>query len=59
MIIGLLELLGIGKAVLAQSEWFGAQAEVYLFVGAVFFVLCYTMSQASYRLETSLGVGTR
>jgi ABC-type amino acid transport system permease subunit len=28
-------------------------------VGAVFFVLCYAMSQASYRLERALGVGTR
>jgi len=59
VIIGLLELLGIGRAVLAQSEWFGAQLEVYVFVAAVFFVMCYAMSQASYRLETAMGVGTR
>lgn len=58
-IIGLLELLGIGRAVLAQSESFGAHLEVYVFIGAVFFVLCYAMSQASYRLEAVLGVGTR
>lgn len=58
-IIGLLELLGIGSAVLAQSESFGANMEVYAFVAAVFFVLCYAMSQASYRLERVLGVGTR
>lgn len=58
-IIGLLELLGIGRAVLAQTEWFGAQLEVYLFIAAVFFVLCYTMSLASYRLEEALGVGKR
>jgi general L-amino acid transport system permease protein len=58
-ILGLLEILGIGRAVLAQSQWFGAQMEVYAFVAAVFFVLCYTMSQASYRLEEALGVGQR
>ena len=58
-IIGLLELLGIGRAVLAQPQWFGAQLEVYAFVATVFFVLCYTMSQASYRLEAALGVGKR
>jgi general L-amino acid transport system permease protein len=58
-IIGLLELLGIGGAVLAQSESFGANMEVYAFVALVFFVLCYAMSQASYRLERSLGVGSR
>lgn len=57
--VGLLELVGIGRAVLAQPESVGAQLEVYVFIGAVFFVLCYTMSQASYRLETALGVGRR
>jgi general L-amino acid transport system permease protein len=58
-IIGLTELVGIGNAVLAQSESFGASMEVYAFVAVVFFVLCYAMSQASYRLERALGVGTR
>jgi general L-amino acid transport system permease protein len=58
-IIGLLELLGISRAVLAQSESFGAQMEVYVFIAVVFFILCYAMSQASYRLERQLGVGTR
>jgi len=59
VIVGLLELLGIGRAVLAQPQWFGAQLEVYVFVAAVFFVLCSALSRASYRLEASLGVGTR
>jgi len=56
---GLLELLGIGQAVLAQRQWAGAYVEVYLFISAVFFVMCYAMSQASYRLETAMGVGKR
>jgi general L-amino acid transport system permease protein len=58
-IIGLLEILGISRAILAQPDSFGAQMEVYVFIAAVFFVLCYAMSQASYRLERALGVGTR
>ncbi len=56
---GLLELLGIGQAVLAQTQWVGAYMEIYVFISAVFFVMCYTMSQASYRLEAAMGVGTR
>lgn len=56
---GLLELLGIGRAVVAQPAWIGAQLEVYIFISAVFFFLCYIMSQASYRLESELGVGKR
>ena len=58
-IIGLAELLGIGQAILAQPESLGAHLEVFAFAGAVFFVLCYAMSQASYRLERALGVGSR
>jgi general L-amino acid transport system permease protein len=59
VIVGLLEILGIGRAVLAQPEWIGTAFEVYFFVAVVFFVLCYTLSQASYRLEKELGVGER
>jgi general L-amino acid transport system permease protein len=59
VIVSLLELLGIGRAVLAQPEWLGTDFEVYVFVAAVFFVLCYALSQASYRLEHELGVGER
>ena len=58
-IIGLLEILGIGRAVLAQPAWLGTAFEVYLFVAVVFFVLAYTLSQASYRLEKELGIGER
>jgi general L-amino acid transport system permease protein len=58
-IIGLAELLGIGQAILAQPESLGAHLEVFVFIGAIFFVLCYAMSQASYRLERVLGVGQR
>ncbi len=58
-IVGLLELLGIGRAILAQPQSLGAHLEVYGFIGVVFFVLCYAMSQASYSLERAMGVGTR
>lgn len=58
-IVALLELLGVGKSVLAQPEFLGLQTEVYIFVAAVFFVFSYAMSFASYRLEEALGVGKR
>lgn len=59
LIVGLLDLLSVGRSVLAQPEFMGLQTEVYLFVAAVFFVFSYAMSYASYRLETALGVGKR
>jgi general L-amino acid transport system permease protein len=58
-IIGLSELLGIGRAILAQPASLGAHLEVFAFTAVIFFVLCYAMSQASYRLERALGVGSR
>jgi general L-amino acid transport system permease protein len=56
---GLLELLGIGRRVVAQPSWIGAEVEVYAFISVLFFFMCYVMSQASYRLEEELGVGKR
>ncbi len=58
-IMGLLELLGIGKAVLANPAYMGLQREVYLFVAVVYGVFSYAMSYASRRLEIALGVGER
>jgi general L-amino acid transport system permease protein len=54
VIVGLLELMGIAKAVLAQPDFLGLQAEVYLFVALVYAVFCYLMSNLSQRLERRL-----
>jgi general L-amino acid transport system permease protein len=54
LIIGLFELLGISRAILANPQFIGRYAEVYLFIGLIFWVLCYAMSWGSRRLEQSL-----
>jgi general L-amino acid transport system permease protein len=60
LIVGLLELLAIGKAVLESNvEWKLLNMEVYVFIAAVFWVFNYAMSYASRRLEVALGVGER
>ena len=60
IIVGLLELLAVGKAVLnSNTEWLLLDKEVYLFIAAVFWVFTYSMSYASRQLEKSLGVGER
>lgn len=58
-IFALLELTGIARSILAQPEFIGKYAEVYLFVGVIYWVFCYSMSLASRRLEKQLGVGQR
>jgi general L-amino acid transport system permease protein len=60
VIVGLLDLLAVGKAVVqGNPEWLARQAEVYLFVAMVFWIFTFSMSFASRRLETALGVGKR
>ncbi len=59
IIVGLLELLGIAKAVTGQKEFIGLHKEVYAFAAIIFFIFCYLMSYISRRLEQALGVGER
>ena len=56
-IIGLIDLLGVAKSVIANPDWLGLQAEVYLFAAVIYFIFCYAMSYASQDIETDLGVG--
>lgn len=58
-IVGLLDLVGIGRTVLAQPEFLGTQREVYAFISLLYWVLSYGMSYLSQKLEESLGVGKR
>lgn len=58
-IVGLTDLLGMGKNIISNPEFLGTQMEVFLFVALVFLVFCNMMSYASRRIESSLGVGKR
>jgi general L-amino acid transport system permease protein len=58
-IVGLLDLVGIAKTVLAQPEFLGLQREVYVFISLLYWVFSYGMSYLSQQLEERLGVGTR
>jgi general L-amino acid transport system permease protein len=58
--IAVLEFLAVGRSILqANPAYVGLQAEVYIFIAAVFWIFCYLMSYASQRLEVALGVGER
>ncbi len=59
VMVGLLDLLGVAKAVTGQQQWIGTQKEVYAFAGVIYFITCSVMSHASRRLEKQLGVGER
>ncbi|MDJ0719215.1 MAG: amino acid ABC transporter permease [Prochloraceae cyanobacterium] len=50
-IVGLVDLLGISQSILANPKYLGRSAELYLFLGLIYWVCCYSMSIASRRLE--------
>jgi general L-amino acid transport system permease protein len=56
-IVGLLDLLAICQSITKQREFLGTVREVYLFAAVFYFVVSFSMSQASRRLEQRLGVG--
>ncbi|MEG4119686.1 amino acid ABC transporter permease [Microcoleus sp. N9_B4] len=58
-LFGMLELIGISRAVLANPSYVGRYAEVYIFVGIIYWVFCYSMSLASRKIERTLGVSQR
>ena len=58
-LFGILELVGISRTVLANPAYSGRYAEVYVFIGVIYWVFCYSMSLASRKLEQTLGVGQR
>jgi len=58
--VAVLEFLSIGRSILqANPEYIGLQAEVYIFIAAVFWIFSYLMSYASQKIEAALGVGER
>jgi general L-amino acid transport system permease protein len=59
VIIGLTELVGTGRALLAVTTYLHDVREVYVFLLVVYFVFSYAMSSASRRLERRLGLGER
>lgn len=58
-LVGLLDLVGIARGVLANPAYIGRQIEVYAFIAVVYWVFSYGMAYASHRLEKALGVGQR
>jgi general L-amino acid transport system permease protein len=58
-LVGLFDLLGIARVILANPDWLGTQQEVYLVVGGIYWIFSYAMSYTSRQLEVTLGTGNR
>lgn len=58
-IIGLFDVLRVGRSVLAQEEWLGTHREVFLFAFFIYWGFNMAFSYGSRRLEQATGVGKR
>ncbi|RUM06186.1 amino acid ABC transporter permease [Rhizobium chutanense] len=54
MFIGLLDPIALAAAIRANTDWQGIYWELFIFIGAVFFVFCFSMSRYSMYLERRL-----
>jgi general L-amino acid transport system permease protein len=52
--IGILDLLTSSKTAMADPIWQGVSTEIYIVVGMIYFVFCYTMSAYSRGVERTL-----
>jgi general L-amino acid transport system permease protein len=52
--IGLLDPIGLSNAIRADSDWTGIYWELFIFIGALFFIVCFSMSRYSQYLERRL-----
>jgi len=57
LIIGLFELLGIVQSALSDPNWLGYATEGYVFTAVVFWIICFSLSRYSQRLERRLHTG--
>ena len=55
-IIGMLDLIGISTSIVSNPKYLDGSAQVLFFEGAIYFVLCFSISKASMVLEKKLGV---
>jgi len=58
-IVGLLELLGLSRSVLANPQFVGRNAEIYCFIGVLYWLFCSAMSWGSRQLEKNLNTEHR
>ena len=52
--IGLFDPLGIASAIRASTDWNGIYWELFIFIGAMFFIFCFSMGRYSLYLERLL-----
>lgn len=58
-LVGLLDLVGIVRGIMANQEWLGLRTELYAFMFVLYFLVSSVVSWYSRRLEERTGLGVR
>jgi general L-amino acid transport system permease protein len=53
-VIGLFELTGIATMIITKPEWMGYSTEIYVTIGAVYYLMCAVIAQRARTLERAL-----
>jgi len=59
VIVGLIDLLGMGRVIISNPEFLGKNMEVFTFIALAFLIFCNMMAYASRKLEEAMGLGKR
>lgn len=58
-IIGLLDMIGISSAIASNPQYMTSSPQVLFFMAAIYFIICYSISAASARIEKNLETTSR
>jgi len=58
-LVGMLDLVGIVRGIIANQEWLGLRSELYAFMFVLYFLVSAIVSAYSRRLEERTGLGVR
>jgi len=53
-IIGLLDMIGISSAIISNPQYMTSSPQVLFFMAAIYFIICYSISAASSKIERNL-----
>ena len=54
LFIGLLDPIGLSQAIRSSTDWNGIYWELFVFIGLMFFIFCFSMGRYSLHLEKKL-----
>ena len=58
-LVGMVDLVGVVRAIIANQEWLGLRSELYAFMFVLYFLVSSVVSAYSRRLEERTGLGVR